>query len=153
MKELAEAGKIMIGVKYDQPGIGFKGATDDMPTGFDPEIAKILAAELGIDPEDIDLGGDDLRQPRAVPREGTVDLVLASYSITDERRQIVGQAGPYYVTGQQLLVEGRQRHQEPRRPQGQGGLLGHRLDVDREHRGGGRRRRAASTPTPSASTR
>ena len=30
--------------------------------------------------------------------------MLASYSITDERRQVVGQAGPYMVTGQQLLV-------------------------------------------------
>ena len=30
--------------------------------------------------------------------------MLASYSITDERRAVVGQAGPYYVTGQQLLV-------------------------------------------------
>ena len=37
-------------------------------------------------------------------QKGTVDLVAASYSITDERKQIVGQAGPYYVTGQQLLV-------------------------------------------------
>ena len=36
--------------------------------------------------------------------DGEVDLVLASYSITDERREVVGQAGPYYVTGQQLLV-------------------------------------------------
>ncbi|HEX6874076.1 MAG TPA: transporter substrate-binding domain-containing protein, partial [Nocardioidaceae bacterium] len=27
------------------------------------------------------------------------------YSITDERRAVVGQAGPYYVTGQQLLVK------------------------------------------------
>ena len=34
-----------------------------------------------------------------------VDLVLATYSITDERRQIVGQAGPYMVTGQQVLVK------------------------------------------------
>jgi glutamate transport system substrate-binding protein len=33
-----------------------------------------------------------------------VDIVVASYSITDDRRQVVGQAGPYYVTGQQLLV-------------------------------------------------
>ena len=37
-------------------------------------------------------------------QNGTVDLVFASYSITDERREVVGQAGPYYVTGQQLLV-------------------------------------------------
>ena len=36
---------------------------------------------------------------------GEVDLVLASYSITDERREVVGQAGPYFVTGQQLMVK------------------------------------------------
>jgi glutamate transport system substrate-binding protein len=104
MKELAESGEITIGVKYDQPGIGFKGATDDMPVGFDPEMGKILAASLGIAAEDITWKEtiSDNREPFL--EAGEVDLVLASYSITDERRQVVGQAGPYYVTGQQLLV-------------------------------------------------
>ena len=104
MAELAEAGTINVGVKFDQPGIGFKGATDDMPKGFDPEIGKILAASLGIAPEDIMWKEtiSDNREPFL--QEGEVDLVIASYSITDERRAIVGQAGPYYVTGQQLLV-------------------------------------------------
>ena len=51
MEELADAGEIVVGVKYDQPGLGFKGATDDIPTGFDVEIAKLLVADLGIDPE------------------------------------------------------------------------------------------------------
>jgi glutamate transport system substrate-binding protein len=105
MKEFADSGEITIGVKYDQPGIGFKGATDDMPVGFDPEIGKILAASLGIAPEDITWKEtiSDNREPFL--QEGEVDLVIASYSITDERRQVVGQAGPYYVTGQQLLVK------------------------------------------------
>jgi len=104
MKELAEAGDITIGVKFDQPGIGFKGAADDMPVGFDPEMGKILAGSLGIAPEDITWTEtiSDNREPFL--EEGEVDLVIASYSITDERRQVVGQAGPYYVTGQQLLV-------------------------------------------------
>lgn len=105
MRELAESGKITIGVKYDQPGIGFKGATDDTPVGFDPEMGKVLAASLGIAPEDITWKEtiSDNREPFL--QAGEVDLVLASYSITDERRAIVGQAGPYYVTGQQLLVK------------------------------------------------
>jgi len=104
MKELAEDRKIVIGVKYDQPGIGFKGATDDSPKGFDPEIGKILAADLGIAPEGIEWKEtiSDNREPFL--QEGEVDLVIASYSITDDRRKVVGQAGPYYVTGQQLLV-------------------------------------------------
>ena len=105
MKELAEDGKIIIGVKYDQPGIGFKSATDDMPVGFDPEMGKILAASLGIAPEDVTWKEtiSDNREPFL--QNGEVDLVIASYSITDDRRQVVGQAGPYYVTGQQLLVK------------------------------------------------
>ncbi|KRF37008.1 glutamate ABC transporter substrate-binding protein [Nocardioides sp. Soil805] len=107
MKELADAGTINVGVKYDQPGLGFNETGSDMPTGFDVDIAKILVASLGIDPEDtskvkyIETISDN-REPFL--QEGKVDLVLASYSITDERRQVVGQAGPYMVTGQQLLV-------------------------------------------------
>jgi glutamate transport system substrate-binding protein len=107
MKELADAGKITVGVKYDQPGLGFKGATDDIPSGFDVEIAKLLVADLGINPTDTEAVTyeetiSDNREPFL--KEGKVDLVLATYSITDERRQEVGQAGPYFVTGQQVLV-------------------------------------------------
>jgi glutamate transport system substrate-binding protein len=105
MKALADAGKITIGVKFDQPGIGFKGAADDAPQGFDPEIGKILAASLGIAPGDINWKEtiSDNREPFL--QSGAVDLVIASYAITDDRRKVVGQAGPYYLTGQQLLVK------------------------------------------------
>ena len=107
MKELAEAGTINVGVKYDQPGLGFKDAASDIPTGFDVEMAKVLVASLGIDPNDTEKVKyvetiSDNREPFL--EDGTVDLVLASYSITDERRAVVGQTGPYMVTGQQLLV-------------------------------------------------
>ena len=104
MAELAEAGEIRIGVKYDQPGIGFLEPGADAPSGFDIEIGRILAAELGIDDEGIKWTEtvSDNREPFL--QNNRVDLVIASYSITDERRAVVGQAGPYYVTGQQLLV-------------------------------------------------
>ena len=105
MKELADSGSLKIGVKFDQPGIGFKGATDDIPKGFDPEIGKILAASLGIKPEDVTWTETISANREPFLQKGQVDLVIASYSITDERRKVVGQAGPYYVTGQQLLVK------------------------------------------------
>jgi glutamate transport system substrate-binding protein len=103
-KELADSGKITIGVKIDQPGIGYKKPGADAPEGIDIEMGKILAGALGIKEDDIKWVEtvSDNREPFL--QKGTVDLVLASYSITDERRQVVGQAGPYYVTGQQLLV-------------------------------------------------
>ncbi len=106
MKALAESGKIVVGVKYDQPGLGFKGAADDVPTGFDVEIAKLLVADLGIDPASSSVTWEETISDNREPflEAGRVDLVLASYSITEERRAIVGQAGPYMITGQQLLV-------------------------------------------------
>jgi len=107
MAEIADAGTINVGVKFDQPGLGFKETGSDIPTGFDVDIAKILVASLGIDPNDTSKVKyvetiSDNREPFL--QEGKVDLVLASYSITDERRAVVGQAGPYMLTGQQLLV-------------------------------------------------
>ncbi len=108
MAELADAGKINVGVRFDQPGLGFKGGTDDIPAGFDVEIAKLLVADLCIDPTDTGAVNyeetiSDNREPYL--ESGRVDLVAASYSITDERRAIVGQAGPYFITGQQVLVK------------------------------------------------
>lgn len=108
MAEIADAGKINVGVKYDQPGLGFKGATDDVPSGFDVEIAKLLVADLCIDPTDTSAVNwtetiSDNREPFL--ESGKVDVVLASYSITEDRRKVVGQTGPYMVTGQQILVQ------------------------------------------------
>jgi glutamate transport system substrate-binding protein len=107
MAELSDAGEINVGVRFDQPGLGFKGGTDDIPSGFDVEMAKLLIADLCIDPEDTSAVNyeetiSDNREPYL--ESGRVDLVAASYSITEERRQKVGQAGPYFLTGQQVLV-------------------------------------------------
>lgn len=103
-KTLADKGKVTIGVKIDQPGIGYKKPGADAPEGFDIEIGRILAGALGISDKNIKWVEtvSDNREPFL--ENGTVDMVIASYSITDERRKLVGQAGPYYVTGQQLLV-------------------------------------------------
>lgn len=105
MKALAESGKVKIGVKFDQPGLGFKKAGVAVPTGLDIEMGKLIAAKLGIKATDVEWVEtiSDNREPFL--QKGTVDFVIASYSITDDRRKVVGQAGPYYVTGQQLLVK------------------------------------------------
>lgn len=106
MAELADAGKVTVGVKYDQPGLGFKDAAADVPSGFDIEIAKLLVADLCIDPGSDNVTWEETVSDNREPylEAGRVDMVLASYSITDERRQLVGQTGPYMVTGQQVLV-------------------------------------------------
>jgi glutamate transport system substrate-binding protein len=104
MEKIQTAGTVTVGVKFDQPGIGFRNLATAKLEGFDIEIAKIVARRLGIK-------ADRIRWTRTVSREreaylqgDQVDFVVASFSINAERRQEVGQAGPYYVAGQQLLV-------------------------------------------------
>ena len=103
MAALNEAGAITIGTKFDQPLFGQVDA-DGNPQGFDVEIGKIIAAELGI-PED----GITWTETVSANREpfiqsGEVDIVVATYTINDKRKEVISFAGPYYNAGQDILV-------------------------------------------------
>jgi len=104
MERLKNAGKVKIGVKYDQPGIGNKNPSTGQPEGFDIEIGKIMAGQLGLKPDQIQWVETVSKNREPFIQNGSVDLVVASYSITDERKEVVSFAGPYYVTGQDLLI-------------------------------------------------
>ncbi|MGY1696761.1 MULTISPECIES: transporter substrate-binding domain-containing protein [unclassified Geodermatophilus] len=103
MAELAEAGSITIGTKYDQPGFGLLNP-DGVPEGFDVEIAKIIAGELGIAPEDIEWTETVSANREPFIQNGQVDMVVATYTINDTRKQVVDFAGPYYIAGQDIMV-------------------------------------------------
>jgi len=104
MYTLATSGTVRIGVKFDQPGLGQKPTGEDIPVGFDIDIARMLAAKLGIPTEKVQWIETESEVREKYLRKGMVDFVVASYSLSDERRKVVGQAGPYYITGQRLLV-------------------------------------------------
>ncbi len=104
MAELSEAGKVTIGTKFDQPGFG-KLNLEDKPEGFDVEVAKIIAGELGIAEDDIEWKEATSAVREQVIEDGSVDFVVATYTINDERKEKITFAGPYYVAGQQLMVK------------------------------------------------
>jgi glutamate transport system substrate-binding protein len=103
MAELSEQGSITIGTKYDQPGFGLLNP-DGVPEGFDVEIGKIIAAELGIAAEDIEWVETVSANREPFIQNGQVDLVIATYTINDARKQLVDFAGPYYLAGQDIMV-------------------------------------------------
>jgi len=103
MAELAEAGTMTIGVKYDQPGFGLVGL-DGTPEGFDVDIAAYIAGQMGIAREDITWVEAPSPQRETLLENDDVDMVVATYTINDERRERITFAGPYYVAGQQIMV-------------------------------------------------
>jgi glutamate transport system substrate-binding protein len=103
MAKLQSAQKITIGTKFDQPLFGLKGL-DGNPAGFDVEVGKIIAAELGIPADKITWVETKSAVREEVIETDKVDLVVATYTINDTRKQRISFAGPYYVAGQDILV-------------------------------------------------
>ncbi|MEV6768422.1 glutamate ABC transporter substrate-binding protein [Nocardia sp. NPDC051030] len=99
----AADGKLTIGIKYDQPGLGLRNK-DGSFSGFDVDVAKYVADKLGVKPENITFKEAPTPQRETLIQNGQVDYIVGTYSITDKRKEKVDFAGPYYQTGQSLLV-------------------------------------------------
>jgi len=95
--------KLTIGIKYDQPGLGLRSA-DGSFSGFDVEMAKYIAKQLGVEESGITFKETVSSNREPFIQQGQVDMVVATYSITDARKEKVSFAGPYFVAGQSLLV-------------------------------------------------
>lgn len=101
---MTERGTVKVGVKEDQPGLGYLDAATGERTGFDIEIAKWIAASLGFAEDDIEFVAIPSANREAAIVNGDIDYYVGTYSITDKRKEQIDFAGPYFVTGQGILV-------------------------------------------------
>jgi glutamate transport system substrate-binding protein len=97
-------GKVIIGVKEDQPGLGFKDPTTGKYSGFDIEIANLVAAKLGFKPEQIEYKAIASAGREAAIANSNVDYYVGTYTINAKRKEQISFAGPYFTAGQDLLV-------------------------------------------------
>lgn len=101
--EGAKYDSLVIGIKFDQPGVGQK--TPDGYAGLDVDVAKYVAKELGVDEADIEFTEAKTPEREQLIKRGDVDFIVASYSISDKRKEEVSFAGPYFVAHQDLLLK------------------------------------------------
>ncbi|UBU15660.1 glutamate ABC transporter substrate-binding protein [Nonomuraea gerenzanensis] len=101
--KITGGGTVVVGTKWDQPSLGLKMGNE--PEGFDVDVAKAVLKEVN--------GGKDVKiewkESASSNREpflqnGTVDIVFATYSITEERKGKVTFGGPYVVAHQDIMV-------------------------------------------------
>jgi glutamate transport system substrate-binding protein len=104
MAKLQSAGKVTVGTKFDQPLFGLKNL-EGKPEGFDVEIAKIIAGEMGIQADTIQWVETVSANREPFLQQGKVDFVVATYTINDKRKKVIDFAGPYYVAGQDIMVK------------------------------------------------
>ncbi|HEX3213785.1 MAG TPA: glutamate ABC transporter substrate-binding protein [Actinomycetota bacterium] len=103
MARLNSEGAVTIGTKFDQPLFGLKNL-EGKPEGFDVEIAKLIAGEMGIAPDKIQWVETVSANREPFIQQGKVDFVVATYTINDKRKEVVDFAGPYYEAGQDIMV-------------------------------------------------
>jgi len=102
--KIQQRGRVVIGVKNDQPGLGIVDPTTNTYSGFDVEIGRLVAAKLGQGADKIDYKVVQSAAREDAISRGDVDYYVGTYTINDNRKQRVGFAGPYFVAGQGLLV-------------------------------------------------
>ncbi len=103
MAEIVEKGTITIGVKYDVPPFGFKNPQTDEIEGFDVDMGKEIADALGVEAEFVEAISDN-RIPFL--KDGTVDLILSTMTITTDREYEIDFSNPYFIAHGRILVPG-----------------------------------------------
>ncbi|MDX3373368.1 glutamate ABC transporter substrate-binding protein [Streptomyces sp. ME02-6991-2A] len=97
-------GYLIVGAKEDQPYLGEKDPASGVYSGFDIEIARMMAASLGFEPKTIRFRTIASANRETALQNGQIDYYVGTYTINDMRKKLVGFAGPYYMAGQGLLV-------------------------------------------------
>jgi glutamate transport system substrate-binding protein len=103
MAKIQDRGEIRIGVKYDVPPFGFKNPQTDEVEGFDVDMGRIIAEELGVEPVFVEAISDN-RIPFL--QQGEVDLILSTMTINQERDMEIEFSEPYYIARGRILVPG-----------------------------------------------
>ncbi|QZY54509.1 transporter substrate-binding domain-containing protein [Crassaminicella profunda] len=104
IEEIKKAGKIVLGTSADYPPYEFHKEIDGKDTivGFEIEMAKALAEELGVELEIKDIKFDGLLAALAADK---IDLIIAGMTPTEERKQSVDFSKEYFVDEHKVLIK------------------------------------------------
>ena len=105
LEKIKEKDKIVFGVKNDTRLFGLKNTSTGKVEGFDIDIAKALAKEILGDENKIELVEVTSKTRVPLLQNGKIDAVVATMTITEERKKEVDFTDVYFNAGQSLLVK------------------------------------------------
>ena len=94
---IQDAGTLNCGVKFDVFAFGYENPETGDVEGMDADLCRVIAESLGVEPEFIEAISDN-RIPYL--EDDTVDIVISTFTINDERREQIDFSDTYYVAGQ-----------------------------------------------------
>jgi putative glutamine transport system substrate-binding protein len=102
---IKDAGVLKVGVKEDVPNFGLRNTDTDVIEGFEVDIAKMIAAEILGDADAIELTPVTAKTRGPLLDNGELDLVIATFTITEERKLTYNFSTPYYTDAVGLMVK------------------------------------------------
>ncbi len=103
LPEVKKRGRLVVGVKTDFPPFGYVDASGKN-LGFDVDVAHAFAKSLLGDESKVELVAVTSGNRIPFLQSGKIDIIIATVTITDERRQVVEFSEPYFMSGSLLLV-------------------------------------------------
>jgi putative glutamine transport system substrate-binding protein len=105
LEKIKKRGKLIVGVKYDLNLFGLKNPETGKVEGFDIDIAKGLAKKILGDENKIELKEVTSKTRIPMLNNGEIDAIIATMTITEERKKEVDFSDVYFMAGQSLLVK------------------------------------------------
>jgi aspartate/glutamate/glutamine transport system substrate-binding protein len=102
---IKKRGKLVAGVKFDTNLFGLKDPASGEVKGFDIDIAKLLAKKIFGDETKLELKEVTSKTRIPLLQNGEIDLIIATMTITEERKQQVEFSDVYFMAGQSILVK------------------------------------------------
>ncbi|MEZ5785726.1 MAG: transporter substrate-binding domain-containing protein [Xanthobacteraceae bacterium] len=104
MDAILARGKVIAGVSFDIPGMGYRNPQTGVIEGFEPDLARAIAAKLLGAPDRVEF--QPVTDAARIPllQSDRVDMVASQLTITPDREEQVDFSIPYWVTREALLV-------------------------------------------------
>ena len=102
VQEIVDRGVLRVGVKNAVPGFGYQDPLTGEYSGLEIDLANKIAEYLGVDVEFTTVTAATRGE---LLDSGDIDCVLATFTITDERKQTWDFTTPYYTDAVTVLVE------------------------------------------------
>lgn len=105
IKTIKDRGVLKVGVKADVPLFGYKDASTGKIDGFEIDLARQVAKAVLGDENKIELTPVVAKTRGPLLDSGELDMIIATYTINDERKKQYDFSDPYYTDPVGLLVK------------------------------------------------
>ena len=105
IKAIKDRGVLKVGVKVDVPKFGYKDPKTGKIDGFEIDLARALAKKILGDETKIDVQAVTAKTRGPLLDNGDIDTVMATFTITEERKKSYNFSDPYFTDGIALMVK------------------------------------------------